>query len=236
MVLDSKISEVEEKLLEASQHMRTLTLQRRKMDLCAGYGEPGLLEAYHNPQDFHEVTRLVQVYKPKTLSFVEYRTLAVYHVASTMLAGIDAIQRRFLRECCLTEEDALVFFNLAPLETRRDVAMLGLCHWTVLGCGPRHFSSMFRLAPPSSSQKHCWQLQSHRGPRNLQKLVRSTLGLIDVYNLLPGRVVEQMSVAAMQHELQCLWENQSSAQGRRLAAHFFTSSLSLPGHPLHHFA
>ena len=109
----------------------------------------------------------------------------MYHAARTVMARIDAIQKRSLPECSLTEEDALVCFNLAPLETRRDVAMLGLIHRTVLGYGLRHFASMFQLAPPSTSQKHCcWHLQSHRGSRNLQKLVRSTLGLTDVYNLL----------------------------------------------------
>ena len=83
---------------------------------------------------FHEVARFVQEYTSKILSFAEHRTPAVCHAAITILAGIDAIQKRFLRECCLTQEDALVFFNLAPLETRRDMAMLGLIHWTVLGC------------------------------------------------------------------------------------------------------
>ena len=64
---------------------------------------------------FHDVTRLVHVYKSKILPFVEYRTPAVYHAARTILGGIDAIQKRFLRECNLTEEDALLLFNLAPL-------------------------------------------------------------------------------------------------------------------------
>ena len=64
---------------------------------------------------FHEVTGLFQVHKSKTLSFVEHRTPAVHHAARNILAGIDAIQKRFLRECSLTEEDALVFFNLPPL-------------------------------------------------------------------------------------------------------------------------
>ena len=40
----------------------------------------------------------VQVYKSKVLSFVEYRTPAVYHAAKTTLAEIDAVQTRFLRE------------------------------------------------------------------------------------------------------------------------------------------
>ena len=99
--------------------------------------------------------------KSKILSFVEYRIPAVYHAARTILAGIDAIQKRFLRECGLTEEDALVFFNLAPLETRRDIAMLGLIQRTVLG-------SETRLAPPvtpwfpKSSETGPFHTGSHR--------------------------------------------------------------------------
>ena len=68
---------------------------------------------------FHSVSQLVLVYKSKVLSFEVYRTPAVYHAARTTLAGIDAVQRRFLRECGLSDEDALQHFNLAPLETRR---------------------------------------------------------------------------------------------------------------------
>ena len=37
---------------------------------------------------------------------------------------IDAVQRRFLRECGLSDEDALLHFHLAALETRRDIALL----------------------------------------------------------------------------------------------------------------
>ena len=91
---------------------------------------------------FHGVSQLVQVYKSKVLSFVEYRTPAVHHAAKTTLAGIDAVQRRFLHECGLSDEEALLHFNLAPLETRRDIAKLGLIHRSVLGGGPRHFADM----------------------------------------------------------------------------------------------
>ena len=103
---------------------------------------------------FHGVSQLVQVHKSKVLSFVEYRTPAVYHAAKTTLPGIDAVQRRFLRECGLSDEEALLHFNLAPLETRLDIAMLGLIHRSVLGCDRRHFANMFLPSPPSASQKH----------------------------------------------------------------------------------
>ena len=72
--------------------------------------------------------------------------------------------------------------------------MLGLMHRSVLGCGLGHFRDMFQPAPPSVSQKHSKQLCSHLGPRHLQMVARSALGLVDVYNLLPKHVVEQKSV------------------------------------------
>ena len=150
-------------------------------------------------------TQLVQVYKSKVLQFVEYRTPAVHHAAKTTLAGIDAVQRRFLRECGLSDGEALLHFNLAPLETRRDIAKLGLIHRSVLGGGPRHFTNMFLPSPPSASQKHDKQLLTHKSPRHLQILSRSALRLVDVYNLLPSQVVCQKSVASMPHELRDLF-------------------------------
>ena len=111
--------------------------------------------------------------------------------------------------------------------------MLGMIHRTVLGCGPRHFASMFQNAPPSTSQKHCWHLQSHRRSRNSQKLIRSILGSHRC--LLPARVVEQKSVAAMQHELQCLLKFR--AVNREDDWHYtFSPRVSQSEHPLHHFS
>ena len=180
---------------------------------------------------FHGVSQLVQVYKSKVLSFVEYRTPAVYHAAKTTLAGIDAVQRRFLRECGLSDEEALLHFNLAPLETRRDIAMLGLIHRSVLGGGPRHFANMFLPSPPSASQKHDKQLLTHRSPRHLQILSRSALGLVDVYNLLPAQVVCQKSVASMQHELQALLKFRVR-NGDSYWLHTFSPRVPLHEHPL----
>ena len=47
--------------------------------------------------------------------------------------------KRFLREVGLTAEEVFLKWRLAPLQTRRDVAGLGLIHRTVLGQGPIHF-------------------------------------------------------------------------------------------------
>ena len=86
---------------------------------------------------------LVQLYKAHVLSYLEYRTSAIYHCAKTSLARLDGIQKRVLDAAGLTELDALMHMNLAPLQTRRDIAMLGIIHRSVLGCGPPQFKELF---------------------------------------------------------------------------------------------
>eukprot|EP00972_Heterocapsa_arctica_P099478 14679368-Heterocapsa_arctica.AAC.1 len=42
---------------------------------------------------YHDVPKLMLLYKAQLLSYVEYRTPAVYHVSSSVLVPIDGIQR-----------------------------------------------------------------------------------------------------------------------------------------------
>ena len=84
---------------------------------------------------------LVNLYKSQLLSYFEYRTAAIYHACDTVLAPLNQFQNRFLRELGISVEDALFHFNLAPLQSRRDMAMLGLLHRTALGKGPEHFQA-----------------------------------------------------------------------------------------------
>ena len=106
-------------------------------------------------------------------------------------------------------EEALMIFNLAPLNTRRDIAMLGLIHRTVIGGGPDHFKQHFVRAPSSlrpegrdSQRRHDRQLLSHRHGDFLQVVTHSVLGLVDIYNLLPQYVVNATTVKLFQHRLQ----------------------------------
>ena len=62
------------------------------------------------------------------LPVLEAHTSAVYHAAPTNLDHLDSVQRLFLHGVGLTEEEALLEYRLAPLRTRRDLAMLGLLH------------------------------------------------------------------------------------------------------------
>ena len=125
----------------------------------------------------------------------------------TILAGIDAIQKRFLRECCLTEEDALMFFSLAPLETRRDIA-----------------------DSPDGSWMRPETLREHVPTRATIDL-RNTVGtsshtvVLEIFrNWSVPHWVSQILRAPQQSMPLGI---QSSEQGRRLTAHLFTSHLSL---------
>merc|ERR1711907_700344 len=101
-------------------------------------------------------------------------------------------------------------FNLAPLSARRDMAMLGLIHRTVLKQGPAHFDSFFKLEHQEThshstryaSRRHSKQLVSWRVGRFSEVLRRSALGLVSVYNLLPEHVVQQQTVRDFQRKLQ----------------------------------
>ena len=112
-----------------------------------------------------------------------------------------------------TEEEAFVHWNLVPLATRRDIAMLGLIHRTVLGAGPKHFQSFFRLKRTTpvahhtrrAARRHDYQLEETYYRSNCPELLRrSALGLTKVYNLLPARVVNTDSVKEFQRLLRDL--------------------------------
>ena len=64
---------------------------------------------------FFSKRQLVRHYKAQVLSFVESTAAAYAHVAASVLDVVDRVQRRFLREIQISEEDALCSYNLAPL-------------------------------------------------------------------------------------------------------------------------
>ena len=93
---------------------------------------------------FYSLEDLMIQYKQQILSYLEYRTPAIYHATSTVLGRVDRLQGSFLRELGVSSEDALLHFNLAPLSTRRDVALLGLLHRAAIGGGPPQLRALFK--------------------------------------------------------------------------------------------
>ena len=87
---------------------------------------------------------LVTLYKSQLLSFIEYRTPAIYHACASALMELDRIQDRLVNAAGFNEAEVLRVCRLAPLTARRDMAMLGLIHRTMLGKGPGPFRAFFQ--------------------------------------------------------------------------------------------
>ena len=143
---------------------------------------------------FFTDAEFVNLYKSQLLSYLEYRTPAIYHACDSTLAPLNKFQDKFLGELGITPEDALVHFNFAPLSCRRDMAMMGLLHRAALGKGPDHFKQFFKL---STAERHCTRSGSGRHSRQLLDIRnehfleierRSALGLVWVYNRLPDGI------------------------------------------------
>ena len=93
----------------------------------------------------------------------------MYHAAVSVLDRVKRVQRRLLRELCLTELDALLRHRLAPLPSQRDIAMLPVLHKVVLSLAPPQLAAFFPfqgvISEPSGGQRvrgwaplHCMQL------------------------------------------------------------------------------
>ena len=111
------------------------------------------------------------------------------------------------------EVEALERYKLAPLETRRDIGMLGLLHRISLGLAPKLLADLFPLAPDSrprigipnqtrlhrTVQRHNRQFMERDGHTDVFR--RSVFGRVASYNLLPQSMVDMSSVKGFQRML-----------------------------------
>ena len=152
---------------------------------------------------------LIHMFKTHILSFIEYRTPVFMHAAHSSLASLDRILSRFLEDIGVSNLDALISFNLAPLATRRDIAALAVIHRAILKQGPSHFHKWFVLDhnPPSRSSSrfghplHDRQVLDRYTPLHRDYLNRSVFGYIWIYNLLPSYVVATSKINIFQSRL-----------------------------------
>ena len=185
---------------------------------------------------FYNDGELVGLFKAHVLSFVEYRTPGVHHAATTILDPLDRVLTKFLREIGITDLQALVHFNLAPLSSRRDMAMLGVIHRALLGAGPPQLDRFFvldssDLRRSARNVRHTWQLECSLGDRPLDVVKRSVLGLRRVYNMLPADIVGCRSVQSFQKALQALLRQQAEID-RPHWPMLFSPRWAVQSHPL----
>ena len=168
------------------------------------------LQSVLRPKRFFSRNETMNLYKSQVLSYIESSIPGYYHAATTVLAPIDRVQRRLLRELALSEEVALERYKLAPLSARRDMAMLGLLHRVVLGEVSEQLRALFPIRPFTTDttrpttrldvRRHKFQFVEPTFHTDVLK--RSIFGLTVVYNLLPSKVVESKSIKSFQSLLQ----------------------------------
>ena len=189
---------------------------------------------------YHTDAELVLLYKSRLLGYLEYRTPALYHASDTDLTALNGVQDRLWKVVGCTEREALQHWNLAPLATRRDIAMLGLVHRTVLGKGPKHFRRFFRKRQAektgfwrtrAAERRHDKQLEEVPYPNCPELLKRSALGLVRVYNWLPAETVCATTVKDFQVKLQDLVKERAKG-GQENWALTFSPRLAWWNHPL----
>ena len=180
---------------------------------------------------FYDIGALMRLYKAFVLPYAERGIPAIYHAHPTTLVILDRVQGHFLEQCGISPEIALTSFNLAPLNARRDMAMLGLLHRVQLGTAPKPLADFFPPArsslydfAPNISPPHNRQFQCNIAPRSSAMLSRSLFGLTRVYNHLPADVVYASSVKLFQSKLQNLMKEAATRERRNWDSMFGAAS------------
>jgi hypothetical protein len=172
------------------------------LDMCSTVGElvadaGWKLRTLIRTRRYYNDADLIMLYKTHLLSYIEYRTAAIYHARRDVLSKLDEVQTRFLRDVGVSEVEALMEFNLAPLALRRDIAMLGMLHRAKLGLGPPQLRELFKLKPGG------YQIQDVYEDSGKSPLIRrSAWGLVAVYNRLGSGAQSILKVSDFQGYLQ----------------------------------
>ena len=110
----------------------------------------------------------------------------------------------------INKKQAYLEFNLAPLQLRRDIAMLGVLYKVCHGTAHVDFDLLFPKALTSaehghgtraSRRRHDMQLVDLWDGTQLGQFQRSLFGLVKVWNALPSAFVHATSVSSFQSML-----------------------------------
>ena len=159
---------------------------------------------------FYSTTDLLQQFKNHVWPILDGTAGAIYHASTVHLAKKDRIQVAFLKELGLSEEVALLEFNVAPTNMRRDIAMHGLLFKIASGLAHPAFSRLFPRAPARNAgcvlrhDRHQLQLRElvlHSRSSIPGVVHRNLFGLVRISNRLDRRFFEVASIDGFQRRL-----------------------------------
>ena len=198
-----------------------------------------LLRTVMRTRRFHTDAEVILLFKSHILSYVESRTSGIFHASDSVLRPLDRVLERLLNALGISALDALHHFRLAPLRTRRDIAILGVIHRAVLRQGPVELQEFFQvsLAGPrrenlrSSERRHCRTVSTLCDGLFQGYCQRSALAMPLVYNLLPESIVLAPSVKSFQSSLQKLLFSHAQSLLEDWSS-LFSVRLAMNQHPL----
>ena len=141
-------------------------------------------------------------YKTHIWGFTEYQNGIICHAAPSTLDALNRLQRWFLHELGISEEEAFIQYNFAPPTLRRDIGLLGLIHKRVLGLAHPAFEELLPWHNEYDGG-HTKQVFSHTIECNFQWVLfnRSIFGLVAIYNQMPQEIVDKGTVRGFQSAL-----------------------------------
>ena len=163
---------------------------------------------------FQSVGNLAHVQSPGTFLCRKLDPVAASRVA-VRAEQIYSVQKRFLRELGFNEVAVLNDYRLAPLESRRGMAMLGALHQVTLGVAPAQLMDLFLVKPamPAGTSADRQRLRHWRVPQDCHLhteahfhssnvLPGCLFGLAFCYIKFPQHVVAANSVKEFQRQVQ----------------------------------
>jgi hypothetical protein len=151
----------------------------------------------------YDVASLIMQYKTHIWGIFESRNGAIYHASDSHLDRIDSLQRGFLHELGISEQEAFTSFNFAPPTLRRDIGMLGFIHKRVLGLAHPRIEGLlpwYTTVFTRPRMGHNKQLYNNFREVHFQigLFSRSIFCLVDLYNNLSQTAVDCTSVSSFQ--------------------------------------
>ena len=166
------------------------------------------VKAILRTRPFYTVSGLIGQYKAHVLPILEGSIGAIFHVSSTQIRKVDAVQSSFLHGLELLASNAFLTYNLAPLRLRRDVAIMGLFFKISHGKAHPDFEELFprdsrvrAWTTRMNERRHDWQLVDVCDGNQSDLINRSIFGAVRVFNRLPAFLLEVDSVHAFQRLL-----------------------------------
>ena len=157
---------------------------------------------------FYSVASMITQYKTHVLGLLEMNVGGFYHACDTVLSQIDQVQTSYLHKLSISAAEAFLDYNLAPLSTRRDIAMLGLVYKCVFDLAHPDLCNMFtkinvghEYLTRLQDNRHRYQLKEETDGTRHEMLRRSIFGAVRIWNRLPQNIVEIPCVSKFQSAL-----------------------------------